>query len=83
MLSLITQPPTQFNQVRDGDRTYEPKWHKVYFFMCVCVCVLLSLFPLWLCASAEGCNKAANYELDKCQWAIGLGAQQPSQPHYI
>lgn len=81
MLSLITQPPTQFNQVRDGDRTYEPQ---SIFFSCECVCVfLLSLFPLWLCASAEGCNKAANYELDKCQWAIGLGAQQPSQPHYI
>lgn len=62
MSSLITQPPTQFNQVRDGDRTYEP--HSIFFHVSVCVCFCCPCFP---CASAEGCNKAANYELDKCQ----------------
>lgn len=51
MLSLITQPPTQFNQVRDGDRTHEPKWHKVYFFMCVCVCVAVPVSLVTLCFS--------------------------------
>lgn len=37
MLSLITQPPTQFNQMRDGDRTYEPQ--SIFFHVSVCVCV--------------------------------------------
>lgn len=35
MSSLITQPPTQFNQVRDGDRTYEPQ--SIFFHVSVCV----------------------------------------------
>lgn len=43
MLSLITQPPTQFNQMRDGDRTYEPQ--SIFFHVSVCVCFCCPCFP--------------------------------------
>ena len=85
MLSLITQTPTQFNKVRDGEMEWKRKRqkHGACSRARVCVAVWASVFPTRPRAAAEACNKAAHNELDKCQWAIDLGTEKPSRPHYI
>lgn len=59
------------------------KWNentnKKYNIVCVCKAVWASMPP----QLPRVYMKAANYELNKCQRAVGLGTQQPFQPHYI